>query len=603
MHVIATAGHVDHGKSTLVRALSGMEPDRLAEERQRGLTIDLGFAWMNLPSGAQLAFVDVPGHERFVTNMLAGVGTVPAVMFVVAADEGWMPQSEEHLAALDALGVRDGLLVVTRSDLADPEYAIVEAREHLAGTNLAAVPAVAVSSITGAGLDTLRAELDDLVARLPGANHTGPVRLWIDRVFTIKGSGTVVTGTLPAGTLRAGDELLLAPSGMPVRVRGLQALKVSTAQVDAVARVAVNLRGVDRSVVSRGMALVTPRRWVITHEVDAWVDIAGGIEAGDAGLLDLPSQLMLHIGSARVPARVRWLDLTATGRGIARITLASALPMHIGDVGLLRDPHQLLSRSRIAARVTIVDVRPPVLRRRGAAARRARVLGDLAGIPDEGFVVRRHGVIRRDDVIAMGVESRMPPVVAQWLADPERWADLRERLTMLVARHAADFPLERGVPVEAARRALALPSRDLVEALVHRPLRISDGRIHDERHLPEVPTELAEAVSRLRHDLTKHPFRAPESDELRALGLDHKMIGAAVRAGLLARIADGIVLLPDAEQAAARVLADLPQPFTTSQARIALDTTRRVVIPLLELLDRRRITERVNETSRRCRSS
>ena len=235
MHVVATAGHVDHGKSTLVRALTGMEPDRWAEERRRGMTIDLGYAWMTLqdrasasedrgPGGEQLAFVDVPGHERFVPNMLAGLGPVPAVMFVVAADGGWMPQSAEHLAAVNALGVRHGLLVITRSDLADPQPATRQARAEIARTSLGAVEAIQVSAVTGQGMDALRAALGRLVGSLSGrpepSGRSAPVRLWIDRSFTIRGAGTVVTGTLPAGTVSNGQELQLAPSGRPVREIG-----------------------------------------------------------------------------------------------------------------------------------------------------------------------------------------------------------------------------------------------------------------------------------------------------------------------------------------------------------------------------------------------
>ena len=186
MHVVATAGHVDHGKSTLVRALTGMEPDRWAEERRRGMTIDLGFAWTTLESGRTVAFVDVPGHERFVGTMLAGVGPVPAVVLVVAADEGWMPQSTEHVDALSALGVREGLLVITRSDLMAPELALADAGEHLAGTPLAGVPAVTVAATTGAGLPALRTALDALVARLPAPDGAADVRLWVDRAFTIR---------------------------------------------------------------------------------------------------------------------------------------------------------------------------------------------------------------------------------------------------------------------------------------------------------------------------------------------------------------------------------------------------------------------------------
>ncbi|HEX8007575.1 MAG TPA: GTP-binding protein, partial [Trebonia sp.] len=244
MYVVATAGHVDHGKSTLVRALTGMEPDRWAEERRRGMTIDLGYAWLTLPGGERLAFVDVPGHERFVPNMLAGLGPVPAVLFTVAADGGWMPQSAEHLAAVDALGVRHGLLVVTRADLADPGPVARQALAEIAATSLGEVEALPVSAVTGAGMDELRAAIARLAAALPAAVPDGPVRLWIDRSFTIRGSGTVVTGTLPAGTIRVGQELLLAPAMLPVRVRGVQALGEPAEQVTGIARAALNLRGV-----------------------------------------------------------------------------------------------------------------------------------------------------------------------------------------------------------------------------------------------------------------------------------------------------------------------------------------------------------------------
>ena len=261
MQVIATAGHVDHGKSTLLRALTGMDPDRWAEEKRRGMTIDLGFAWLKLPSGERIAFVDVPGHERFVPNMLAGVGPVPAVLFTVAADEGWMPQSAEHLAALDALGIRSGLLVITRSDLADPGPALAQARAQLAGTSLAQVPALAVSTVTGEGLAALVAALDTLVQGLPVPDAGDPVRLWVDRAFSMTGSGTVVTGTLPAGTVHRGDELVVTPACRPVRVRDIQTLGESAPAAVGVARVALNLRGVAKENLARGMAIVQAGRW------------------------------------------------------------------------------------------------------------------------------------------------------------------------------------------------------------------------------------------------------------------------------------------------------------------------------------------------------
>ncbi|MFG1843149.1 selenocysteine-specific translation elongation factor [Micromonospora sp. NPDC049175] len=580
MYVVATAGHVDHGKSTLVRALTGMEPDRWAEERRRGMTIDLGFAWTTLPSGATIAFVDVPGHERFVPNMLAGVGPVPAALIVVAADEGWMPQSAEHLAALYALGVGYGLLAVTRADLADPGPATAQARAEIGATSLGAVEAVAVSGRTGAGLAELRAALDRLTARLPAPTVDDPVRLWVDRSFTVRGSGTVVTGTLGAGRLRVGDVLELAGADEPVRVRGLHSLGEARPEAAAVARVAVNLRGTPRDRLGRGDALLTPGRFQHTDLVDVRL-------AGDAAA-DLPATLTLHVGSAAVPVRVRPL-----GADTVRLRLSRPLPLLVGDRALLRDP----GRHHVAGGVRVLDVAPPPLARRGAAAARAQVLAALDGRPDLAGELRRRRLVRAGAMIRMGVPVRAAPVAGDWLADPEHWRRLGDQVTEEVARYAREHPLEPGMPVDALRQRLALPDRVLVEALVSPPLRIHAGRV-GAVGADALPEPVARAVRRVRDEYGDRPFRAPEADRLVDLGLGPREIGAAVRAGALLRLADNVVLLPDALDDAVRVLAGLPQPFTLSAARQALDTTRRVAVPLLELLDRRGATRRLPDDAR-----
>ncbi|WP_406084314.1 selenocysteine-specific translation elongation factor [Micromonospora zamorensis] len=580
MFVVATAGHVDHGKSTLVRALTGMEPDRWAEERRRGMTIDLGFAWTTLPSGGTVAFVDVPGHERFVPNMLAGVGPVPAALIVVAADEGWMPQSAEHLAALDALGVAYGLVAVTRADLADPGPAMARARAEIAATSLGTVPAVAVSGLTGAGLPELRAALDRLAAGLPAPVVDDPVRLWVDRSFTVRGSGTVVTGTLGVGRLRVGDELELAGADEPVRVRGLHSLGEARPEVTAVARVAVNLRGTPRDRLGRGDALLTPGRFHHTDLVD--VRLTGDPAA------DLPATLTLHVGSAAVPVRVRPL-----GPDTVRLRLARPMPLLVGDRALLRDP----GRHHVTGGVRVLDVAPPPLARRGAAVTRAQVLAELDGRPDLAGELRRRRLVRAGALIRMGVPVDAAPVAGDWLADPAHWRRLGEQVTEEVARYAREHPLEPGMPVDALRQRLALPDRVLVEALVRPPLRIHAGRV-GVAGADGLPEPVARAVQRVRAEYGDRPFRAPEADRLVDLGLGPREIGAAVRAGALLRLADNVVLLPDALDDAVRVLAGLPQPFTLSAARQALDTTRRVAVPLLELLDRRGATRRLPDDAR-----
>ncbi|MER6817094.1 SelB C-terminal domain-containing protein [Spirillospora sp. NPDC000708] len=582
MHVVATAGHVDHGKSTLVRALTGMEPDRLEEERRRGLTIELGFAWTDLPGGEPVAFVDVPGHERFVATMLAGVGPVPAAMVVVAADQGWQRQSQEHLAVLDALGVRHGLLAVTRRDLTDAATAAGvrdDALERIAATSLGEVAAVEVSGATGQGLDGLRAALADLAAALPEPDRTADVRLWIDRVFTVQGRGTVVTGTLGAGTLRVGDRL--AAGGETVRVRGLQSLKRQYDEVGAVARVAVNLHG-GTGALRRGDALLTPGRWLPTELVDVRLH-------GDPAR-DLPRRLVLHVGSAAVPVHVR-----ALGEDTARLALERPLPLRAGDAALLRDP----GRHRVPAGVAVLDVRPEPFTRRGAAAARARELAAMGPRPDGAAELRRRGLARRADLIAMGVPPPSEPVAGDWLADPGHWDDLRRRLRDAVEEHARTHPTDPGLPAEAARRALGLPDRALVEALatgLHR----RDGRLYGTATAPELPPHVRRAVDAVRRDLAGAPFNAPDAGRLAELGLTPKLIAAAAAAGALLRVADGIVLLPGADAEAAALLAKLDPPFTLSEARRALGTTRRVAVPLLEHLDEQGYTVRVDDLRRRC---
>ncbi|MGP7997461.1 MAG: selenocysteine-specific translation elongation factor [Streptosporangiaceae bacterium] len=583
MQVIATAGHVDHGKSTLVRALTGMEPDRWAEERRRGLTIDLGFCWLTLPSGERLAFVDVPGHERFVPNMLAGVGPVPAVLFTVAADGGWMPQSEEHLAAVHALGIRHGLLAVTRADLADPAGAMRQARERIAATSLGQVETVPVSAVSGAGLPELTAALDRLVSRLPGPAADAPVRLWVDRAFSIRGAGQVVTGTLAAGTIRERQELLLTPALTAVRVRGIETLKERAPAVTGVARVAVNLRADGRVTPARGMALVEPGRWALATVAD--VRLAAAREQP-------PRQLTVHIGAARTVARVRPL-----GAGVARLTLRDALPLHVGDRLLVRDPGAASGTG--VAGATVLDLAPPGLGRRGAAAAAAAELAGWPPVPGAAELIRRHRLIRAATLRAMGVTSLPAPVSGDWLADPGYWAELRGRLAGLVSAHLAAAPLSAGLPVEAARAQLGLPTRQLAEALAGAAVVLRGGTLRPAAR-PEtpLPDPVRAAVAALRGDLARQPFAAPEAGRLRELGLDSRAVAAAARAGLLLRITEQIVLAPGADQEAIRRLAQLPQPFTAAEARQVLGTTRRVAIPLLEYLDRGGRTRRLPDDRR-----
>jgi selenocysteine-specific elongation factor len=571
-----------------------MEPDRWAEERRRGMTIDLGYAWTRLPSDREVAFVDVPGHQRFIANMLAGVGPVPAALFVVAADEGWQRQSAEHLAALDALGVRHGVLAVTRSDLADPAAATEESLAHIARSSLGRARSVAVSAVTGAGIGLLRDALDMLMAELPQPDLDERVRLWVDRSFTIRGSGTVVTGTLPAGRLAVGDELLLASSGELVRVRAIESLKRRIVEAHAVARVAVNLRGVGLNDIGRGDALLTPGRWRTTSALD--------VRVRGAAVADLPRDLVLHIGSAGVPVRVRRL-----GDDVVRLALLTGLPVQAGDRALLRDP----GRQSVAAGVVVLDADPPELVRRGAAQLRAVALASSTGAPDVAAEVRRRGAVRRTDLVALGVlgpaaaghgggpaqssGSDAVPMqgvreVAGWLVDESAWAQWRAALLLAVDDHHAAHPLDAGVAPAAVERTVGVPDRVLVTALLAETpeLEMAGGRLRRRDAVVALPAGVAE----LRARLERNPFDAPDQPELDRLALTAPVLAAAGRAGVLLVLAGGVVLHPAAGDRAADLLRALPQPFGPADVRAALGVPRRVVIPLLEHLDRVGVTRR-----------
>ena len=582
MHVIATAGHVDHGKSTLVRALTGSDPDRLAEERRRGLTIELGYAWTTLTGVGEVAFVDVPGHERFIATALAGVGPVPVVMFVVAADDPWMPQAAEHLAALDALGVERGLLVVTRADLAEPGPALARARHELSGTTLKGLSEVVVSGRTGMGLDRLRRVLAEVLAHVGLPDPREDVRLWVDRRFHVKGSGTVVTGTLSAGTIAVGDQLAFGDER--VRVRGLEALGMPRDAVSGVARVALDLGGHAPTALSRGDVLVTPGAFSPTTVVD--VALSGGEGQTD----DVPERPILHLGSALVGVHARRLR-----DGLHRLTLDRPLPLRIGDRAILRDPGR-----RSIWGVRVLDPFPPPLRRRGSAATRASELAASDGSLAAELALR--GVVRRSVLVRAGVRVEpLPPgttTAGDWLVAPDRAATLRARLVEVVK--AAATPLSQGVSFAAAAHALGLPDAGIVPALAGPPLRAERGLVllGEQRTLPPA---LLSALDGLASDLADAPFAAPPAARLAELGLDPRTVAGLHRSGHVLRVAEGVVLLPSADEAAVDVLSGLPQPFTTSQARQALETSRRVVLPLLGHLDATGRTARLPDDTRRVR--
>ena len=563
MHVVATAGHVDHGKSTLVLALTGMDPDRFAEEKARGLTIDLGFAWTTLPSGAGVALVDVPGHVRFIKNMLAGVGAVDACLFVVAATEGWKPQSEEHLRILELLGVTHGLVVLTKVGLVDEDWeaiARLEVAEHLAGTFLAGAEVVAVDAPTGRGLDELRAGLDRLLAATPTAADRGRPRLWVDRAFAARGSGTVVTGTLAGGRLATDDEVVLVPGGPrhPVRIRALQSHQRAVPELGPGHRCALNLVGVHHGSVSRGQALVRADQWAPTRTFDASLTVLAGLGHD----LSRRGSYHAYLGSGEHAVRIRLLDRAALGpgtTGLVRIHLPVPLPLLPGDRYVLRES----GRSETVGGGEVLDV-DPVL-----PAARAR--------PDRSVerVVAERGWVEADLLERLTGQRRPPDVGGRWVVDPAALAEARRRLSEAVASAS-----DAGLPVAL----LSERDRALLDGL--EGVEVRDGVARPAGHR----SDEALVGHPWLDGLEASPFQPPPPD-----GVDRAQVRALVRAGLVVEC-DGVHFAAGAVQEAIARIAGLlrlaPEGVTVGAVRDELGTSRKFLLPLLGYLDANGFTRR-----------
>ncbi|HEX3213767.1 MAG TPA: selenocysteine-specific translation elongation factor [Actinomycetota bacterium] len=477
-HVIGTAGHVDHGKSALIQALTGIDPDRLAEEKARGLTIDLGFAWTTLPSGREVGFVDVPGHERFVHNMLAGVGGVGCALFVVDAGEGWRPQSAEHLAILDLLGIRAGVVALTKADLVDQATlarVAGEVGERLRGTTLAGAELVATAAPSGVGVAALAAALDAALDRLPEPPDRGRPRLPVDRVFTMRGSGTVVTGTLSGGSLRVGGEAELLPEGRRVRVRGLQSHGRPLGEAAPARRVAVNLAGVATGEVARGDVLALPGQWAATGLADVRLRCLPAAP----GPLRARGAYLVYAGAAETAARLQPLDAAEVrpgGDALVRLHLERPLVLDVFEPVVLRDS----GRDETVGGGLVLDPFPPgVVRGTAARVRRteeleAREAAGRAGLLER--VLAERAVVPLADLprLAAVAPDRLPAILtapgppdpvdrdeartavirSRTLAwTPTAWEAAQAAVLEAVGHHHRADPSAPGLPTQTARAA------------------------------------------------------------------------------------------------------------------------------------------------------
>ena len=612
MQVIGTAGHIDHGKSTLVHALTGIDPDRLREEKERGMTIELGFAWFTLPNGQQVSVVDVPGHERFIRHMLAGVGGIDVALLVVAADEGIMPQTREHLDILNLLGVRHGVVALTKRDLVDEEWlelVSTDVREALEGASLSGSPLVACSSTTGAGLPELVLALQEALAAAPRRPDRGRPHLPIDRVFTLSGFGTVVTGTLLDGTLEVGQEVEIQPSGRKGRIRGLQTHRTKVNQAGPGQRVAVNIAGVTTDDIARGDVLCPPGLMTPSTLLDVQLRVLPDI----ARPLMHNMAVTLHTGSTEAMGRISLLDsqqLEGGQTGWVQLRLASPLAVLPGDRCIVRVP----TPSETVGGGVIADVAPTRHRRfapRVLAHLEVLARGDphdlvaqalqeagpqtpddvarLTNLPSEAVGALLNDLLRDERVVLLG---------ALWSATPW-WSEREQRVSAELGAYHRQFPLRAGAPVEEVRARLGITPRVWSEALSRLTatnLARLDGdllALYD--HQIRFSGAQQKDADRYLAALHAQPFTPPTPAEL---GVPTEVADALVARREAVKVGDAIYLGREAyDQMVVGVVRQIEQSGSVSvaQMRDLFATSRKYSLALLEHLDGLRITRRVGD--------
>ncbi|GCE18190.1 selenocysteine-specific translation elongation factor [Dictyobacter kobayashii] len=645
MSCIGTAGHVDHGKSTLVKALTGIDPDRLTEEKERGMTIDLGFAWLKLPGGQEVSIVDVPGHESFIKNMLAGVGGIDAALLVIAADEGIMPQTREHLAILDLLQVPRGVVVLTKADLVDEEWLELvreEVAEYLKPTILAGSPILPVSAYTGQGLPELLSTLDTLLETASARKNIARPRLPIDRVFSLTGFGTIVTGTLLDGVLKVGQEVEILPQGMKSRIRSLQTHKQQLDVTRPGSRVAINLANIARSDLTRGNVVALPGQLQPTLLFDARLRL---LTEASRSLLHNTS-VDVYTGSQEIPARVRLLDTDELQPGQSawvQIRLSRPAVVACRDRFIVRIP----SPSTTIGGGEIVDVTPRYHRRfqqplldtlvqllqatpeelvlaslerhpKAKAAGVTKATHSLVGYTLEEIVKQSNLAhdVTQQILESLLSEGRACKVGVYWFAQTN-WDALTDQALHLVQEFHQQYPLRSGISKEEWRARLGLQSKmaadvfslfqekSLLENVETRTgergegpaLARTAGLIRIPGFRPHFTSTQQKLVEQLLQQYQVQPYTPPVRSEADAIaGVD--VVNALLEQGELIKIGDGILFLHTAYETALSKLAAYMHEhgkMTVAEARDVLGTTRKYILPLLEHMDALRMTQRLGD--------
>ncbi len=613
MYVIGTAGHVDHGKSTLVKALTDIDPDRFPEEKAREMTIDLGFAWMTLPSGREVSIVDVPGHERFIKNMLAGVGAIDLALLIVAADESVMTQTREHLAILDILQITRGLVVITKTDLVDEEMVELvkeDILDTLQRTSFEGCPMVAVSAYSGDGMPELKATMDTILDETDARKDLGRPRLPIDRCFTISGFGTVVTGTLIDGTLTVGQEVELAGSGQKARVRGLQSHKTKVDATDPGVRLAVNLSGLSKDEVERGDILTIPGWLKPTYRLDARLRMVKNAP----NPLKHNQGVTFHLFTSESPARVRLLDterLTAGEEGWVQLLLTDPLPVVKGDFFVIRSAEDTLGGGQI------VDPNPRRRYRRfdDDVIERMMTLdqgtgGDIiisvaeqwgpcdmttlsqrSNLPREEVSARMSQLVEEGEIVTLGDFGTDADAVVY---SAQGWNILKSKVASALQLYHTQYPLRQGAPAQEIRSRLDLSQPVYQRALVRL---VEEQVVVDDRQslrLPEheiaLTPKMEEEADAYLHSLQKDPY-SPSTD----VNVSSELLGVLIDQGKVVRVGDGVIFDAGAYKTMTdKIIEHLKSQgnITVAEARTMFDSSRKYILPLMEHLDQQQITRR-----------
>ncbi|MSQ24920.1 MAG: selenocysteine-specific translation elongation factor [Dehalococcoidia bacterium] len=611
MYVIGTAGHVDHGKSTLVKALTGIDPDRLKEEKEREMTIDLGFAWLSLPGGEEVGVIDVPGHERLVKNMLAGIGGIDLAMLIVAADEGVAPQTREHLAILDLLRLTHGIVVLTKRDLVDADWlelVTADVQEVLKGMSLAGAPIVAVSSATGQGLDDLKRLLAATLRQTPPRPDLGRPRLAIDRSFVVAGFGTVVTGTLVDGAFHLGQEVEIVPKGLRARIRGLQSHQKKLDEAGPGRRLAVNLTGVNHDQLVRGDVVTLPGWLVPTQALDAKLRLVAG-----APPVRHNAPVSFHSGAAETLARLRLLDADEASGGQsvwAQVKLEQPAAVVKGDLFILRnawgtigggqviEPHAKRHQRRHAGtleRLAVMETGAPEEIVLAAVAARepcaARAVAEATGLALDAVQRILEGLAQSGQAIRFG---DAPAALYFSRAGFERAsAKARQALADFHTR----FPLRAGMPREELRSRLDLPPPVFIAALARL---VASGAVAEESslvrlpgHAPRLTAAQQRAVDVYLAALAASPY-SPPSD----ISIEPEALAYLLDVAKVVRAAPDVVFAAAAyDQMVDKVKAHIAQhgKITVAEVRDLFGTSRKYALALMEYLDQQRITRRVGD--------